>query len=428
MGKGKTEYYNELPKGGDKGITKLRQQLSKGFGLFVIIAASILFYFMFLRATNIFMGLEKILDILKPVLYGLVIAYLLNPIVIRVEQYLYQAFESKVQSKKNLHKVTRSLGIMTALVILFLLILLLIELIIPELATSIQNLIQHLPEQLNQLIIKINKLASENDTLSVFITNAITEATQYLKTWIQTGFLGQVNDLMSNLTIGVIAIIKEVFNLIMGVIISIYILYSREVFGAQSKKVIYAFLPTDSANMTLHIAKKSNDIFGGFVIGKIIDSIIIGCICFLVLGIMDMPYTLLVSIIVGVTNIIPFFGPYIGAVPCTILIFLQEPIQGLYFLIFIIILQQIDGNIIGPKILGDSTGLSSFWVIVAILLGGGLFGFVGMIVGVPTFAVLYYIVQVIIYQKLEKKELPTETMKYGSGSYVDSETKEHVSK
>lgn len=141
---------------------------------------------------------------------------------------------------------------------------------------------------------------------------------------------------------------------------------------------------------------------------------------------MDMPYTLLVSVIVGVTNIIPFFGPYIGAVPCTILIFLQNPAQGIYFLIFIIILQQIDGNIIGPKILGDSTGLSSFWVIVAILLGGGLFGFVGMIIGVPTFAVMYYIAQVIVNQKLEKKDLPTQTENYKEGCYVDTLSKKHV--
>ena len=173
--------------------------------------------------------------------------------------------------------------------------------------------------------------------------------------------------------------------------------------------------------MILHLTIKSNEIFGGFIIGKIIDSAIIGVLCFAGLSILNMPYAMLVSVIVGVTNVIPFFGPYIGAIPSTILIMIAEPIQGLYFAIFILILQQIDGNIIGPKILGDSTGLSAFWVVFSILLGGGLFGFVGMIMGVPTFAVLYYIAQMFINQKLERKKLPTSSERYGSESYVNDE-------
>lgn len=421
-----TDYFDTLPSGNDGGMSKLRVQLSKGLGVFVIIAASIVFYFLFLRFANIFSGFETVINILKPVMYGLVIAFLLNPIVMKTEWLLTKILNKRFKNKKRLQKFARSIGIVTALTVLFLVVLLLINMIIPELLNSVQNLIVSLPEQLNSMVAKVNILAKGDDSLSIFIKNAIEEVSNYLRNWIQTDLLGQVNEIMSNLTVGVISIVKEIFNLIMGIIISIYIMFSRELFGAQCKKVMYALLPVESANFSLHIAKKSNEIFGGFVIGKIIDSIIIGDICFIVLSMMDMPYTLLVSVIVGVTNIIPFFGPYIGAVPCTILIFLQNPMQGVYFLIFIIILQQIDGNIIGPKILGDSTGLSSFWVIVAILLGGGLFGFVGMIIGVPTFAVLYYIAQVVVNQKLEKKELPTDTKRYSSGAYVDSETKKHV--
>ena len=155
--------------------------------------------------------------------------------------------------------------------------------------------------------------------------------------------------------------------------------------------------------------------------GKIIDSLIIGVLCFVGLGIFRMPYALLVSVIIGVTNVIPFFGPFIGAVPSTILIMLSDPLKGFYFVIFILVLQQIDGNIIGPKILGESTGLSAFWVVFSILLGGGLFGFVGMIMGVPTFALIYYIVQMVISQKLKRKNLPTDTKCYGYESFVDKE-------
>ena len=173
--------------------------------------------------------------------------------------------------------------------------------------------------------------------------------------------------------------------------------------------------------MVLHITRKSNEIFGGFIIGKIIDSAIIGVLCFIGITILDMPYILLVSVIVGVTNVIPFFGPYIGAIPSTILIALADPLKGLYFLIFIIALQQLDGNVIGPKILGNSTGLSAFWVVFSILLGGGLFGFIGMIIGVPTFAVIYYIVKMVVEEKLKKKKLPPDTEHYGDVEYLEED-------
>ena len=176
---------------------------------------------------------------------------------------------------------------------------------------------------------------------------------------------------------------------------------------------------TDHANMILHLTKKSNEIFGGFIIGKIIDSMIIGVLCFFGLTLLKMPYILLISVIVGVTNVIPFFGPYIGAIPSAVLILLNDPIKGLSFLIFILVLQQLDGNVIGPKILGNSTGLSAFWVVFSILLGGGLFGFVGMIMGVPTFAVAYYIITMLINHLLEKRKLPLQTSEYGEKSYVD---------
>lgn len=173
--------------------------------------------------------------------------------------------------------------------------------------------------------------------------------------------------------------------------------------------------------MILHLTIKSNEIFGGFIIGKIIDSAIIGVLCFIGLTLMDMPYTLLVSVIVGVTNVIPFFGPYIGAIPSATLILLTDPRMGIYFIIFIIALQQFDGNVLGPKILGNSTGLSAFWVVFSILIAGGLFGVPGMILGVPTFAVVYYIVDMLIAHKLEKRKLPVETDAYDEFSYVETD-------
>ena len=216
--------------------------------------------------------------------------------------------------------------------------------------------------------------------------------------------------------------VKLLFNTIIGLIVSVYVLMEKEKFIGQSKKIIYAIFKPERGNIIVRTVRKSNQIFGGFITGKILDSVIIGVICYVVLLIMNMPYTVLVSVIVGVTNVIPFFGPYIGAIPSFIIIALANPLQGLYFLIFIIILQQFDGNILGPKILGNSTGLSSFWVVFAILIGGGMFGVPGMILGVPTFAVIYYIVRNIVNYFLRKRSLPDKTDEYIMLVDIDTKT------
>ena len=268
---------------------------------------------------------------------------------------------------------------------------------------------------------QINTMIHDESTTGTFLKTAMQEGMDMFQKWLRTDLLEKANELMSSLTVGVFNIVSELFNLLIGLIVSVYVLFSKEVFMRQTKKMVYALLTPHNANLVLHFTKKSNEIFGGFIIGKVIDSAIIGVLCFVGLSLLKMPYVLLVSVIVGVTNVIPFFGPYIGAIPSAILIFLTNPLQGLYFLIFILVLQQVDGNLIGPKILGNSTGLSAFWVIFAILLGGGLFGFLGMLMGVPTFAVIYYIIQMIINHKLERKNLPQESDYYDEYSYVDDQ-------
>lgn len=416
-------YHDRRPRFVNKTPSKLRQQFGKGMTAFLVVAASIIFYFAFLRFTSISNIFGKIFRILKPIIYGLVIAYLLNPIVKLVERHVTPFLEKKLKRKETAWRMGRGTGVFVSLIVAVFVIVALCNMLIPELYRSIRNLVVTLPEQMNDWAADMNVLLANNSTLDNMLRNIITEGTKALENWLKTDLISQTNTLMSNLTVGVINVVNEIMNILIGFIVSVYTLFSKEQFSAQCKKLIYALMNPHHANMTLHITKKSNEIFGGFIIGKIIDSAIIGVLCFLCLSIMKMPYTLIVSVIVGVTNVIPFFGPYIGAIPSTILIMLAEPIEGLYFVIFILILQQIDGNIIGPKILGDSTGLSAFWVIFSILLGGGLFGFVGMIMGVPTFAVIYYIVQMFINQKLEGKHLPVATECYGRESYVDDSGK-----
>lgn len=414
-------YYINRPKFGNNGPSKLKQQFSQGLTLLLVVIVCLVIYFALLRLEMISNVIHLILGILKPIIYGFAIAYLLNPIVKKVDEHLIPYINKHFPNSKKAAQISRGTGIFIAVILLISIITALCNMMLPELYKSIWNMVSTVPSQLNTAVDQITKMMSKDTTTGQLFTNVLMQATDFIQNWMKTDLLEQVNVVMSNLTVGVINIVKELFNGIIGIIISVYVLWGKEVFSQQAKKIVYAIFKPNSANMILHLTIKSNEIFGGFIIGKIIDSVIIGILCFIGLSILKMPYTLLVSVIVGVTNVIPFFGPYIGAIPSAILITLSNPIKGLYFLIFILILQQIDGNIIGPKIIGNSTGLSAFWVVFSILLGGGLFGIPGMILGVPTFAVLSYIVTMLINHNLEKKNLPTEASCYDELSYVDTD-------
>lgn len=428
MKKEENTYYKETPKFGRNGPSKLKLQFKRGMTYFLVIVACILVYFAMLRIEAISNTFSKILDILKPVLYGCLIAYFLNPIVRKVDQYLVPALEKNMKNKEKAKNLSRSIGVAAAVVIMIAVVTALINMMIPELINSIRNLIFTLPSQINQLVKQVNNIKLDDSTMTSMLKNAMNEASTSLQNWIRTDLLNKVNELMTHLTVGLYTLVMEMFHAVVGVIVSVYILFGKEKFISQSKKATYAIFPAERANLLIHIAVKTNEIFGGFIIGKIIDSIIIGILCFVGTSILNMPYAMLVSVIVGVTNVIPFFGPYIGAIPSAILIALTNPVKGIYFLIFILLLQQFDGNILGPKILGNSTGLSAFWVIVSILLGGGLFGIVGMLFGVPTFAVIYYVIKLLLDNKLEKKELPTVSGCYNEESYVDNEGVYHSGK
>ena len=417
-------YFNKRPVFENKGPSKFSEKISSIATVFIVIAAGLLFYFALLRMPTILNGIKSLLKVLTPILYGLGIAFLLNPIVIIIDNhlrpYLYEKFGNSEKKKKRLFKVSRMTGIFCGLAILIFIIIMLLNMIIPELYKSIRSMIITVPYQLNELVDSLMTLDVKNTTVNQFLSSVIKESSEFIENWLKTDLLKQINTIMTDLTVGVINIITGVFNFLIGIIISVYVLFSKETFASQGKKLIYAIFRPSHANVLIHVVTKGNYIFGGFIIGKIIDSIIIGILCFIGLSFLHMPYTLLVSVIVGVTNVIPFFGPYIGAIPSAVLIMLNDPKMGLYFIIFVFLLQQLDGNVIGPKILGDYTGLSVFWVVFAIIVGGGMFGVPGMILGVPTFAVLYYVASMYIENRLRKKKLPEDTQAYANKSYVDS--------
>ncbi len=420
QGQQDTGHYSNQPQIGGHGPSQIRQHFSRGITYFLVIAAALIFYFILLRVSDIYGAFMDVLSALRAVIYGCIIAYLLNPLVRIIEGVIKPRLEGRIKKAKTLKTVSRGTSVAIAMILVVLVIVGLINMVVPEVISNIRRMATTLPGQINNFLQWLNSFFEANSTVSETIMSWINSGSETLSNYIRTELLPNANAIMANLTRGVVGIAREIINVIIGVIVSVYLLMGKETFSNQSKKLVYAAFNSRHANLILHLASKSNEIFSGFITGKILDSAIIACICFVVLTILNMPYTVLISLFVGVCNIIPVFGPIIGAIPSTFLIVLSDPIKGLYFIIFIFILQQFDGNILGPRILGNSTGLPGFWVIVAIMLGGGLFGFPGMVLGCPTFAVIYYIVKMLLQYRLEQKDLPASSAAYGPESYVDS--------
>ncbi|MCI5620250.1 MAG: AI-2E family transporter [Lachnospiraceae bacterium] len=395
----------------------IKKYFSIALVVFLTFCACLAVFIAFYRYQGMLAAFGNLMHVLQPIIIGLVLAYLLNPVMMFVEKGVLKLLDGRLGSRRKEKKVARVIGTFGAVVFLVLIIGLLIEMMLPQLIESISGMLVTLPSQVNSFIDWINGYIKSDNSMAADLEEMLRNVTNYLKEWAETTLLPDVQNYITSVTSGVFSFFKMLLNAIIGVIISVYVMMSKEKFVGQSKKVLYAVFKPSTANTIIETARMSHKIFGGFITGKILDSAIIGLLCYIVLSIMQMPYTLLVSAIVGVTNIIPFFGPFIGAIPSFIIIVLASPMQGLYFLIAVLILQQVDGNIIGPKILGDSTGLTSFWVVFAIMVGGGLFGFIGMLLGVPTFAVIYYLVKKAVNHWLRKRHLSTETDDY---IYLDS--------
>ncbi|NBI90372.1 AI-2E family transporter [Lachnospiraceae bacterium] len=385
-----------------------------GFTAFLVIAASILFYYLLFHKESISSGFHTFATITMPIWDGLILAYLLTPILNSVEKRLCSLLCGKchVEDTTRNKKRIRMLSILITVVIVTFLIYSFFATIIPQLIHSIQSIILQFPIYINNLTIWVQKLLADNPDIEAAVIDMMDEYSGELNNFLNLNLLPKMNELIRDVSLSFLSFLKTLWNLIIGFIISIYILGSKELFAGQAKKIVYALFETDAANAIISDVRFTHRTFSGFMVGKVIDSIIIGIICFFGISIMDIPYAILISVIVGITNVIPFFGPYLGAIPSALLILMVNPLQCLYFIIFILVLQQFDGNVLGPKILGDSTGLSGFWVIFSITLFGGIFGILGMIAGVPVFAVIYAGIRAFINQLLLQKKLPTDTADY----------------
>ncbi len=408
-----------------------KKYLYWGVTAFCVIACAIVFYMALNYISALGSALKALMGILSPFLWGLVISYLLLPCMTAMEKKAFRPLCARIyknSSKSSGEKLARGVSVLVAEIILLVILAALVYLIIPQLYQSLETIVKNSNTYINNASLWIEHMLQNYPEIEHYATETLGKVNTNLMDWIQTTVLPELGSLVANVTTGVYYVVMAIYNLIIGIIVSVYILANHETFSANAKRWLYSIFSVEEAQRIRRALAFTDRTFAGFINGKILDSAIIGLICYIGCALLNMPYALLVSVIVGVTNVIPFFGPFIGAVPSALIILLVDPFKCLVFIIFIIVLQQLDGNVIGPKILGSSIGINGFWVMFSIILGAGLFGFWGMLLGVPVFVVIYTAINGQIDKKLKKSDLPWETADYIDLDYIDPVTYERVMK
>ena len=382
-----------------------------GFGA---IGMSLLLFMLLDRAQTVGTAVKKVSDILAPFVYGGVVAYLLRPLCNHYERFFQAYLPKKLKRAANILAV--ALSLITGILVVYALIIM----IAPQLYDSIRSLWNTLPEKVEQFLNWAIATFGENEELLTFFDTSFDKVYAELESWIQSTVMPYVSSIVSEVGSSVWKVLMFLYNLLIGIIVAVYLLASRKKFARQSVLLVRSTLKPKWADLVLEEAAFVDRMFGGFIDGKIVDSGIIGLLCYIGCLIFKFPNPLLTAAIVGITNVIPFFGPFIGAVPATLLILIESPVKALWFVLFVLVLQQVDGNIIGPAILGDRTGVSSFWVLFSIILFGGLWGIVGMVIAVPLFAVIYDTIKRLVKRGLFKHE-QIEIWEQYKADYPDEE-------
>lgn len=425
---------------------RFERYIYMGVTAILVLIAAVFVVFLFLERAAVFAFLGKIRFVLAPVIYGAVLAFLMSPVYNRCYTMVVyvedngkgkEDGEKKRRSKKRFKNegfgafLGKTVGTVVSLAFLIAVIVSLSSMIIPQLYSSIVGIINMMPVYFQNVYDWLTDFFVNNPPVEQAILNIYEQSAQYFQSWMETDLMSNLSNfqnfqniekILGGVSSGLMNVITLTKNMLIGLIVMIYLLNIKESLSAQGKKFIYSVLPLKSANIVVAEFQFIKKAFSGFIIGKLIDSLIIGILCFVLMHLFKLPYELLISVIIGVTNVIPFFGPFIGAIPCAILVFLISPKQCLYFIGLILVLQQFDGNILGPKILGNSTGVSSFGVLFSILLFGGLYGFVGMIIAVPLMAVIIHIYNQIQDHFLAKKNLSSKEEDYVNLDRIDEQS------
>lgn len=439
---------------------RFRNYIYWGVTALAVIAVSIALAFTISKFQTVKGAMKMLIGILMPIIYGAVLAYLMLPVYNKtrgfLEKLLTGGFKRPGRIRKEteaceeeddkeraegaeragfLRGISKAGATVVCLVLLTVIVVGLFSMIMPQLYDSIMTFQENLGDNINNLALWLEKVLADNPDIEAMVIPTYNELTLRLQTWVSEELVPNLSTIstmstmsavLNRLSTGLINVIVLLKNILIGVIVMVYLLNIKESLSAQGKKIVYSIFDVKKGNQCVEEVRFIHHVFGGFITGKLLDSLIIGILSFFIFSVARIPYVLLVSVIIGVTNVIPFFGPFIGAVPSAFLILLISPSKCLLFLVLIIVIQQFDGNILGPKILGQSTGLPSFWVLFSILLFGGLMGFVGMIIAVPVFAVVYSTIDRLVNRSLEQKNLSVNTAEYADLDYIDEEKKTYM--
>lgn len=404
--------------------------IAVGVTAFAVIAAALLLFFTLFHLSALRAFLRTLAHILRPIFLGMIFAFLLLPVHRGIFGFLVAMTPEKRLKNKGDVQFLNVLAIILSLLLAVFLLYLLLAMALPQVYLSIVGLVNAFPEYINSVQEWLQKFLADNPdiqntVMSVYVSAAASledwlnadilpnlESVTTTVQWLRQSVLPNLTGVMSSVSALVVSLALLLKDLLIALIVTFYLLIRKDVFAAQSKKIVYSMLPTHVGDLVVEETRSAYRIMSGFINGKLLDSLIIGVIALVCCNLLKFPYPALLATIIGVTNVIPFFGPFIGAIPCGLLVFLDSPIKCVYFAIFILVLQQFDGNILGPKILGDSTGLASFWVLFSILLFGGLFGFAGMVLGVPVFAMIYSVLRRLVHYGLRRRGLPEDTKFY----------------
>ena len=391
---------------------KNNQYFHLGAMLLGVVTISIVLLAVVLNLEAVGRIVRKIGDVFSPLVIGAVLAYLMNPLMNFMDRRLKPFLLKRKMKKERAHKLSRVVSLLFALLVSGILVYEFCALLLPQLYESIRGIVENFSVYYTRAESWVMEFLDDNPTVQTYAGTLLDDLYAILTNFVTNSLLPNIETIITGLTTSIMSIVGVALDLLIGVCAAVYMLASRDLFLAQSKKAVVAVCKSETADHVLDLGRRIHKVFSGFIIGKIVDSMIIGVLCYVGMLLLKLPHPALIATVVGVTNIIPFFGPFIGAIPSAFLILLVNPMQAVYFGLFILALQQLDGNIIGPHILGDTVGISGFWVLVSITVAGGLFGFAGMLLGVPVFAVLYMLVSDFVSGKLKQKGRPMETRVY----------------
>lgn len=405
-----------------------KKYLCWGLTAFFVIIGSILFFMLLQHLPGIRAAISQLLGVLSPIIWGAVIAYLLQPVLKFFDRAVFMPLFTKLCRRKpeNAPKLSRAAASALSLVLLVIVLSALLWMLLPQVYDSIETLVVNIPDYAATVVDWVEERLINMPELEGAAVSILSRVSESLTNWFSNSILPQMESILTNVTTGVYKVVRAIANLLIGLVVSLYLMYNTGKFTAGCKRILYSLFAPKRALSILKAVRYADNAFMGFISGKLIDSLIIGVMCYIGCLILKMPYAILVSVIVGVTNIIPFFGPIIGAVPSAFLILMVSPVKCLIFVIFVFLLQQFDGNILGPKILGNAVGIKGFWIMFAIIIGGGLFGFIGMVLGVPVMTIILAGTHYLVNAALARRGLSTESEDYEDLDYIDPNTGEMV--